>query len=103
MTSRRALLRGLAGLRTALEAGRLWQRLHLWATARGLRAQPMNQLPEMVDREAQLGQAPATAEALAGLLGTTEWRPTFAFRMGHAERAPRPSPRRAITTVTTLT
>jgi hypothetical protein len=38
-----------------LEAGRLWQRMHLWATARRLAMQPMNQINERADREAQLG------------------------------------------------
>lgn len=34
-----------------VSAGRLWQRLHLEMTALVLAAQPMNQLPEVVDRE----------------------------------------------------
>jgi hypothetical protein len=43
-----------------LEAGRLWQRLHLEATRLGLAAQPLNQWMERVDRERQLcGTAPS--------------------------------------------
>jgi hypothetical protein len=54
---------------TTLEAGRLWQRLHLWATARGLAAQPLNMPPERVDREAELGLEPRMAAALADVTG----------------------------------
>lgn len=87
-------VRDLYDRATALQAGRAWQRMHLLATTRGLVAQPLNQLPELVDREAELGLPSVTADALAELLGTEEWRPTFAFRMGTAELAPRQSPRR---------
>lgn len=80
---------------TALDAGRLWQRLHLWATHRGLAAQPLNQPCEMVDREAVLGAPPRTAAALASLTGDEAWRPTFIFRMGYAVEAARLSPRRS--------
>jgi hypothetical protein len=84
---------------TALEAGRLWQRLHLWLTARGLVAQPLNQPAEMVDRELQLGRAPQTADALAKLTGDGRWRPTFVFRAGYAEQAANLSPRRPLQSV----
>lgn len=81
---------------TALDAGRLWQRLHLWATARELAAQPLNQPAEMVDREAQLDLPPRTAERLAEITGTSAWRPTFLFRLGQAESTARLSPRRPL-------
>jgi len=84
---------------TALEAGRLWQRLHLWAATRGLAAQPLNQVSERVDREAELGEPPRTAAALADLTGSEKARPTFVFRMGYANRDARLSPRRAIESV----
>lgn len=84
---------------TTLEAGRLWQRLHLWATARGLAAQPLNMPPERVDREAELGLEPRMAAALAAVTGDAGWRPTFVFRMGHAERPARLSPRRPVEAV----
>lgn len=89
-------VRDLYRQETALSAGRLWQRLHLWATARGLAAQPINQMPEMVDREAQLGKPPRTATALARFTDDASWRPTVAFRIGHASMAARPSPRRTL-------
>lgn len=84
---------------TTLEAGRLWQRLHLWATTRGLAAQPLNMPPERVDREAELGLEPRTAAALAEITGEAAWRPTFAFRLGRAERPARLSPRRPLAEV----
>ena len=43
--------------KATLAAGRIWQRLHLSATARGLAMQPLNQPIEMIDRERQTGQA----------------------------------------------
>ncbi|MBD2463060.1 hypothetical protein H6G89_18650 [Oscillatoria sp. FACHB-1407] len=67
----------------SLKAGQLWQRMHLWATTQGLAAQPINQLPEMVDRELQLGEEPRTAQFLAQLSGDPLWKPTFAFRLGY--------------------
>lgn len=84
---------------TTLEAGRLWQRLHLWATARGLAAQPLNMPPERVDREAELGLEPRMAAALAAITGDAFWRPTFVFRAGYADRPARLSPRRPVEAV----
>ena len=62
-------------------AGRLWQRLHLALTAEGLAGHPLNQLPEMVDRDRQLGRDGgwrATVHRLSGGAGQA----TFAFRYG---------------------
>ena len=81
---------------SALDAGRLWQRVHLWATARGLVAQPLSQPAEMVDRERQLNVPARMADALATFSGGSTWRPTFVFRIGYSDRAPRLSPRRPI-------
>jgi hypothetical protein len=41
-----------------MAAGRLWQRMHLWATGEGLAVQPMSQVHERADREAELGLEP---------------------------------------------
>ncbi len=71
--------------RSALLVGSAWQRLHLNATAAGLVAQPLNQLPEMIDREAQLGQPPRFAAKADALLDDPAWRPSFAFRLGTAD------------------
>lgn len=80
----------------ALAAGRLWQRLHLQGTVRGLAMQPLNQIPEMIDRERQLGRAPATATRIAPLLTQADWRPTFGFRLGYPTRLVPASPRRGL-------
>ena len=83
----------------ALQAGRIWQRLHLWATAQGLAMQPLNQPVELVDRQRQL-QQPATIEkALADLTGEPDWQPTFAFRLGYPLRQANLSPRRNVQSV----
>ena len=72
---------------------------HLQATLLGLGMQPLNQLPEMVDREVQLARPAVTAGILAEFAGDAAWRPTFAFRVGFAERAAPASPRRALEAV----
>jgi hypothetical protein len=83
----------------ALRGGRLWQRLHLQGTLLGLGMQPLNQLPECVDRERQLGKGAAYARTLAGFCGDSQWQPTFAFRLGWPTRAAAASPRRTLQSV----
>ncbi|MDA8093484.1 MAG: hypothetical protein M0T84_06140 [Betaproteobacteria bacterium] len=83
----------------AIAAGRAWQRLHLWATAAGLAAQPINQPVEMADRHRMLGKPDGFASALSKFAGTPGWDQTFSFRMGHAERNAGPSPRRPLAVV----
>lgn len=85
--------------RTALLAGMAWQRLHLTAVARGLAAQPLNQLPEMIDRDRQLGRPPAFARAADALLEDPGWRPTFAFRLGQTQNPAPASLRRPVSMV----
>ncbi len=80
----------------AIAAGRLWQRLHLRATLAGVAAQPLNQLPERIDRDRQLGRPPVFAPALARLAGDRNGPATFAFRLGWPVREAPPSPRRAL-------
>ena len=43
---------------SALAAGRVWQRLHLDGTLRGMAMQPLNQAVEMIDRDRQQGRPP---------------------------------------------
>ena len=83
----------------ALRAGRLWQRLPLQGTLLGLGMQPLNQLPECVDRERQLGRPSISSKALASFSGDTEWQPTFAFRVGWPTRPGAASPRRSLQSV----
>jgi len=79
-----------------LRAGRLWQRMHLWATTQGIAMQPLNQPVEMVDRERQLGKPAQADRTLAQFTADEAWKPTFAFRAGYPTRQAPASPRRAV-------
>jgi nitroreductase len=79
-----------------LGAGRLWQRAHLLATARGLAGRPCNEAVEMIDHEKALGKQGRRAEMLAELLGDAAWQPTFLFYMGYPTLTARASPRRPV-------
>ena len=82
-----------------VEAGRLWQRMHLLATLRGIAMHPLSQPVERRDREFQLGQPQTYAKALSDLQQDDSWQPVMPFRLGYATQdAPR-SPRRAIASV----
>jgi len=83
-------------MRSAIAAGRAWQRLHLAATVAGLAAQPLNQPIERMDRDAMLGRADEFGPELKKSAPEKGWEPTFAFRIGFAERPAPPSPRRAL-------
>jgi hypothetical protein len=78
-----------------IQGGRLWQRMHLWATVNGIAMQPLNQLPERADREQSQGLQPKFGEALRVLVGDPAWQALMPFRLGYPQRAARPSPRRA--------
>ncbi|WP_437293094.1 Acg family FMN-binding oxidoreductase [Sorangium sp. So ce426] len=82
-------------LGATLRAGRLWQRMHLWATARGIAMHPLNQVPEVIDRERMLGRAPAMERSFTEALGPGDRQLTFAFRLGFPEREGVCGPRRA--------
>ncbi len=84
--------------RQALHAGLAWQRLHLIATSLGAVAQPLNQLPEIIDRIRQIGGSSGFASAAQRLSGG-DARPTFAFRIGFADTPARPSLRRPVSQV----
>jgi hypothetical protein len=92
-------VRDLYDVEQTLRAGRLWQRLHLQGTLLGLAMQPINQLPEIVDRQFELGKSAIAAATLASLTGDASWRPTFAFRLGWPIRVASASPRRDIQSV----
>jgi hypothetical protein len=79
-----------------LAGGRLWQRLHLWAAARGIGMQPLNQMPERADREATTGIEPRFGRVLAGLVGDDAWQALMPFRLGYPVGEAMPSPRRAL-------
>lgn len=78
-----------------LQVGRVFQRLHLWATTQGLSIQPLNQLPERQDREEELGLEPIATTALSALVQGPS-RVQMAFRIGVAFDPASPSPRRPL-------
>lgn len=83
--------------RLRLRGGRLWQRLHLQATIEGLAMQPLNQLPERADREAQLGLEPRFTSVLADLVNDPNFHVLMPFRFGYPTSQPTsPGPRRAV-------
>lgn len=79
-----------------LAGGRLWQRMHLWATSQGIAMQPLNQLCGRDDREQQLGIEPRFGDALKGLIGDPSWQALMPFRVGYPTVAAPASPRRAV-------
>jgi hypothetical protein len=85
-------------LRAHLEAGRVWQRLHLMGAQHGVSMQPMNQLPEMADRARELGTAEARPK-LDRLAARSGAQVTFCFRYGHAQRRAPASARRSLSAV----
>lgn len=93
------LVRDRLDMRTAIAAGRAWQRLHLALTAAGLAAQPLNQPVECVDRTAMRGGADDMAPAIDKFTGMPGWEATFIFRLGVADSAAGPSPRRPLAAV----
>ncbi len=84
----------------ALHVGRVWQRMHLWATTRGLAVQPINQAPEVADRERQFGDEAHMARKLRGFGTGAGLEPTFVFRLGFPTRPASASPRRDLDAVT---
>lgn len=79
-----------------LIVGRIWQQLHLLATHHGISMHPMNQPIEWADRLLQQGQENKASKRLNQLIGTSDWQPTFAFRMGYSKNKAPFSPRRPV-------
>jgi len=82
-----------------LQAGRIWQRAHLLATAHGLAARPCNEAVEMVDHERALGKPPSRAALLNEITADPTWQPTFVFYMGYPKWSAHASPRRPVQAV----
>lgn len=82
-----------------MAAGRLWQRMHLWATVHGLAMQPMNQMAERADREITQGITPHFGNALKALIGDSSWEALMPFRLGYPTYEALRSPRRAVNDV----
>ena len=79
-----------------LNAGRLWERMQLWATREGLAMQPLNQAMERASREVVLGVTPHFGNALQSLIGDATWQTILTFRTGYSTHEGLRSPRRAI-------
>jgi nitroreductase len=82
-----------------LRAGRLWQRAHLLATARGVAARPCNEAVEMVDHELALGRLASRDALLNQITGDSTWQPTFVFYSGYPTLMAHASPRRPVEAV----
>jgi hypothetical protein len=76
-----------------IQAGRMWQRLQLWATSQGLAMQPLNQVVERAEREQSAGLEPRTAQALASLVPQPAWQAVMPFRVGYPTEQTLASPR----------
>jgi len=79
-----------------IRGGRLWQRMHLWATTKGLAVQPLNQMSERADREQQLGIEPHFGTVLKELAADAGWQALMPFRIGYPTMEAKPSPRRDV-------
>ena len=82
-----------------IRGGRLWQRMHLWATTKGLAVQPLNQMSERADREQQLGIEPRFGNALRELVADAGFQALMPFRIGYPTVEAKPSPRRDLQSV----
>lgn len=78
-----------------LRVGRIYQRLHLWATGQGLGMQPLNQLAERQDREEATGLPPRFGAVLSAIVGKDR-RAQMLFRIGHPWDDAFQSPRRPL-------
>jgi hypothetical protein len=97
------LVRDAADVAQRLRAGRLYQRLHLWAVTKGLAMQPLNQIVERAERERSITGAGPISRALTGMVGDPAWQPVMPFRIGYPTVAPPASPRRDVRDVLTAT
>jgi hypothetical protein len=82
-----------------LQAGRLWERMHLWTTKEGLAMQPLNAVVERAAREVVLGSAPRFGTALAALVGDPAWQTLLVFRIGYSTHEGLRNPRRGVNEV----
>jgi hypothetical protein len=86
--------------RLHLEAGRLWQRIHLEGTTRGLGMQPLNHPIQIIDYDAANHRPSDILARLLKLPGNWNgWEPIFGFRFGYADEAAPSSARRPLSVV----
>jgi hypothetical protein len=79
-----------------MKVGRMWQRMHLWATIQGLAMHPLNQPIERAEREQTAQLRPRFNDALAAMIDDPGWHPLMAFRIGYPTMDPGISPRRGV-------
>ncbi|MCP4187983.1 MAG: hypothetical protein GY763_10330 [Gammaproteobacteria bacterium] len=79
-----------------LQAGRYWQRMHLWGTTQQLAMQPVNQVSERIDRAFSQGQQSDFSREIQNLISHDEWQALMPFRIGTPLREALPSPRRLV-------
>ncbi len=89
------------GTAARIAAGRLLERLHLDATARGVALHHMNQIGERVERDAATGSPDAFGARWAEITGVPAGEVVASFRVGIPQRTPGRSPRRALEDVVT--
>ena len=78
-----------------IEAGRLFERVHLFATTHGLALQPLNQVFERIDRETTSGLTPTFTRAIQDLVPAGQ-QALGAFRVGYGTTHPHLAPRRPV-------
>ncbi|MBI4637845.1 MAG: hypothetical protein HY727_16040 [Candidatus Rokubacteria bacterium] len=93
------LVRAARSAAQRIAGGRVWQRMHLWATLRGLAMRPLNQILERADREESGGTPPRFGRAAVELVGRSGWQALMPFRLGYPLRDALASPRRAVSDV----
>jgi len=79
-----------------VQGGRVWQRMHLWATTQGLAMAPVNQIPERVDREDSQGSKLYFGQKLQELIAADGWQALMPFRVGYPTIDTLASPRRSV-------
>lgn len=82
-----------------LDAGRLLQHVHLAATDAALGMQHLNQITECIARDAATGSSDRFSSPWAVATGIPSGEALLAFRIGHPQRTPNPSPRRPLAAV----
>jgi hypothetical protein len=88
------VVRASANNAQRIQAGRTWQRMHLWATTQGIAMQPLNQVVERAEREQTVGLEPEFTRAIAGMLVDPAWQMVMPFRIGYPTQEAFLSPRR---------
>ncbi len=56
-----------------IQAGQLWQKLHLWSTVQGMAMQPLDQAPQRAYREKQLNLPAHFTPAFQELVADPRW------------------------------